>query len=311
MLTLGEPSHPFNTRLSMRANAPLLKPQIPILLIIGGSGRLGGVLRRAWSLPGTLAPRAVWQARRVGDFAAQGGPSVVFDPLAAPQALAAAVRSADAVLVLAGVVSGDAEALRLNTTLAQAVVRVAAGKPVFLTSSAAVYGAPRGTTSLRETDDLSPASSYGAAKFEMERALRGTPGVSILRIGNVAGADALLGRQAPPEGRALDILPSGHGPARSYIGPQALARAIGRLARLAVAGAALPDVLNLALPGTVTMDALLRAAGESWQARPAPECVIPRVELDVRRALALGLVPEMPATAAAIVEDLRAIGAPA
>ena len=40
---------------------------------------------------------------------------------------------------------------------------------------------------------------------------------------------------------------------------------------------------------------------------PAPEGVIPVVALDVRRAVALGLVPEAPARAAVIVADLASL----
>lgn len=141
----------------------------------------------------------------------------------------------------------------------------------------------------------------------MEAALAGRAGAIWLRIGNVAGADALLGRAAPEGGRVLDILPDGHGPRRSFIGPQALAAALARLVRLAAAGADLPAVLNLSLAGALPMDALLAAAGETWVPRPAPASVIAHVELDVTRAVDLGLVPEAPARAAAVVADLRAL----
>lgn len=75
--------------------------------------------------------------------------------------------------------------------------------------------------------------------------------------------------------------------------------------RLAASGAALPGVINLALPGVVGMEALLRAAGESWQADPAPPGAIATVELAVARALALDLVPDLPVTAAGLIADLR------
>lgn len=258
-------------------------------------------------MPGNEAPGAIWQARRADDFAALGGPSVVFDPLAQPEALAAAVAGADVVLALAGVVSGSADALEGNVILAEAVVCAAAEKPVFVASSAAVYGAPAGEAPLCEAARLAPLSPYGAAKAAMEAAVAGRPGVTVLRLGNVAGADALLGAVAPEEGRVLDIFADGHGPHRSYIGPQALALALARLVRLGAAQVPLPAVVNLALPGTVTMDALLAASGEGWRARAAPAGAIGRVALDVSRAVALGLVPQWPASAAAIVQDLATL----
>lgn len=288
----------------MRSFTTNLKPEIPRLLVLGGSGRLGGLLRRVWSLPGAAAPQAVWQARRPGDFAAFGGPSVVFDPLAAPAALAAAVAGADAVLMLAGPTRGSAEALAAHAALAAAVLAAAGGRPVLLASSAAVYGRPAGRP-CHEEDPPAPVSDYGRAKAQMEAVAAGRPGAVVLRIGNVAGADALLGQPAPPGGRRLHVFPDGRAPRRSYIGPQALARALARLVRLATAGAALPGVINLALSGVVGMDALLRAAGESWRADPAPPEAIETVELAVDRALALGLVPDLPVTAAGLLADLR------
>ncbi|TQD35755.1 NAD-dependent epimerase/dehydratase family protein [Rhodobacter capsulatus] len=288
----------------MRSFTSNLKPEFPRLLVLGGSGRLGGLLRRVWSLPGTAAPPLVWQARRPGDFVAFGGPTVVFDPLAEPEALARAVRAAEAVLLLAGPTRGTAAEMAAHRDLAAAVLDCAGGRPVLLASSAAVYGRPAGPLCAEE-DAPAPISDYGRAKVAMEAVAAGRPGAVVLRIGNVAGADALLGQPAPPGGRRLHVFPDGLAPRRSYIGPQALARGLARLVRLAASGAALPGVINLALPGVVGMEALLRAAGESWQADPAPPGAIASVELAVARALALDLVPDLPVTAAGLIADLR------
>lgn len=293
----------------MRSFRSNLKPEFPRLLVLGGSGRLGGLLRRVWSLSGGVAPQTVWQARRPGDFAAFGGPTVVFDPLAEPEALARAVASAAAVLLLAGPTRGTAAEMAAHRDLAAAVLDRAGGRPVLLASSAAVYGRPAGRL-CHEDDPPAPVSDYGRAKVAMEAVAAGRPGAVVLRIGNVAGADALLGQAAPPGGRRLHVFADGLAPRRSYIGPQALARALARLVRLSVCGAAgggatLPGVINLALPGAVGMEALLRAAGESWQADPAPPEAIASVELAVDRALALGLVPDLPVTAAGLIADLR------
>ncbi len=281
------------------------------LLVLGGSGRLGGLLRRAWQVGGGgdvagagLVP--VWQARQPRAFAGLGGPTVVFDPLHDPGALRAAVRAADVVLMLAGPTRGSAQDLAVHADLARAVLHAADGRAVIFASSAAVYGAPVAGP-CREEDAPAPLTDYGRAKLAMERVAAGVPGASVLRIGNVAGADALLGAPPSPGGRVLDILPAGHAPRRSYITPQALALALGRLARLAAAGGRLPGLLNLALPGAVGMDALLRAAGESWRTRPASPGVIDTVVLDVTRAQALGLVPEWPADARQIVAELRGL----
>ena len=284
----------------------LCKTTPPRLLVLGGSGRLGALLRRAWQRPGAAGLVPIWQARRPSDFAAFGGPTVVFDPLADPGALQAAVHAADVVLLLAGPTRGSARELAVHADLARAVLDTMPGQPVILASSAAIYGAPPSGT-CHEADTPAPLSDYGRAKLAMETVAAKVPGAIVLRIGNVAGADALLGVQPPPGGRVLDILPGGHAPRRSYIGPQALAAALGRLARLAATERALPGLLNLALPGAVGMDALLQAAGESWRAQPAPPGVIDTVALDVTRAQDLGLVPEWPATAQQIVADLHGL----
>ena len=258
------------------------------LLILGGNGRLARLLRPAFTLL-SAPPACIWQARQ-----AAPGIDLVFDPLSAPEALTAAMARAEVTLVLAGRIQGTAEDLAVNTSLALAALAAAAGRPVLLASSAAVYGAGQGP--LREEGPVQPLAPYGAAKLAMEAAAAkaGGPQCS-LRIGNVAGADALLGQEAPTGGRVLDVFGDGHGPARSYIGPLALAVALDRLAARAAAGESLPACLNLALPGVVGMDDLLRAAGETFRPRPAPPTAIASVELDVSRALALGLVPAPPA----------------
>ncbi|WP_339107989.1 NAD(P)-dependent oxidoreductase [Thioclava sp. GXIMD4216] len=282
------------------------------LLAIGATGRLGRVLVPVWrrtEFGQAAAVELVVQARREG----RGG-DVVFDPLAEPDALQRAVGAADVVLGLAGVTAGSAEDMALNVTLAQAFCAAAqqAGKPVILASSASVYGRPSTEAPLAgrpfpEAAPLAPISEYGRAKQAMERMAQDYPACCCLRIGNVAGADALLGHAAPEGGRVLDVFAEGealHGPLRSYIGPVTLAQAILRLARFMAAGASVPQVINLAEAGVVDMAALLAAAGISYQTRPAPDTAIARVELDVSRALALGLVPERPVRADRLVGEV-------
>jgi NDP-hexose 4-ketoreductase len=276
------------------------------LLILGGTGRLARLLRPAFELL-PLPPVCLWQGRQVGK-----GVDLCFDPLAEPEALAAAIGQAEVTLMLAGRITGTAEELAVNSALAAATLTAAAGRPVLLASSAAVYGQERGR--LCEDGPALPAAPYGAAKLAMERVAQAATQGSFccLRIGNVAGADALLGRVAPAGGRKLDVFDTGRSPARSYIGPVALAHAIERLAVLAASGAGLPERLNLALPGAVEMADLLRAAGAAFHPQPAPPGAIPCVELDVSRAIALGLIPADGATDSAaqardILVDLRRV----
>ncbi len=243
---------------------------------MGAGGRIGAMLRRNWPGDGVI-----WQSR--GALAGPG--AVQIDPLGDPAGLARAAQGCGAVLCLAGVVPGAGD-LAQNALLARAAVRVGAmvGARVFLTSSAAVYGRAAGM--LEEDRALSPQSAYGRAKVRMERegAMLGAElgvGVTSLRIGNVAGADAILGGWR--EGFTLDQFADGRTPRRSYIGPVTLARVLWELTQAADVPDVLPDVLNVAQPGTVEMGALLAAAGLAWTARPAPEGAIEEVALDVTR----------------------------
>lgn len=249
------------------------------------------MLRRHWAGTG-FGKRAIWQGRKAG-------PGItVLDPLAEPDALARAAAGADVILCLAGVTGGDPAALALNSALAEAAIGAAADTGadpgtrarVLLTSSAAVYGAALydesnpDQTLFREDTPLtehSALSQYGRAKLEMEQrgarmgADLGVP-VTALRIGNVAGADAILGGWRP--GFQLDRFRDGRTPRRSYVGPVTLARMLGDLAAASV----LPPVLNVAAPGVVEMGALLDAAGLEWTPRVAGAAAIGRVALDVQ-----------------------------
>lgn len=293
------------------------------ILVLGGTGRLGTLLRRAWSAsagsgrglqpPDDRAPPSlIWQCRRLA-AGRTGDP--LFDPLADRDAFRDAARGMDAILTLAGVVAGDGAALAANAALALAsleAARAAGVGQVFAISSAAVYGRVAGAA--HETSVPRPLSDYGRAKLAMETAAAdwvartgaGAPSVTCLRIGNVAGADQLLGATRDAGSRPLDLLADGRGPARSYIGPQALAAQIAALAARAKAGMVLPGIINLALEGTVRMDDLLAADGRGWLPRAAPAGLIGEVRLDVTRLAGLIGAPAR-AEAAAIVADLRAL----
>jgi len=247
------------------------------VLLLGASGRLGRMVQAFWPTDTELLCHS--RSVRPG--------YVSFDPLSDAQALCTAMEGRRAVLCLSGITPAHAAAsgnpLSLNAALALAAVRAAgrAGVPrLLLASSAAVYGAAQGP--LSEDMICKPASEYGQAKLEMERdafaAARDCgQAVTMLRIGNVAGADAILGGWR--EGMQLDVLPDGTTPARSYIGPANLSRAIHRLCT----ADDLPGIVNVAAPGVVHMGALLDAAGRAWTAREAGPAAIARVELETKR----------------------------
>ncbi|WP_273523523.1 NAD-dependent epimerase/dehydratase family protein [Rhodosalinus sediminis] len=277
----------------------------PRLLVVGGSGRVGRLLARAWAAaPPSLAP--LWQSRRGGAGALRwapldagaGGLTRQLD--AAPAAM----------LVLAGVTPGPGAALEDNAALAAACLDAAraAGIPrVLYASSSAVYGAP-GARPFREDDAPAPVSAYGAAKLAAEHACAAARGAGLevcaLRIGNVFGADALTtnaARLGPGEALAIDRFADGAGPERSYIGPATLARVLGALA---ADPAPLPETLNLAAPGRVAMADLATAAGLPWRWTPAPEGAVRRLLLDCSALAARVPVVAAEGTARGIAGEL-------
>ena len=266
------------------------------LVITGAGGRLGRLLRCLWpeALDGRLVP--VWYARKPlipGVFSWNMGVD------AAPDLPAGAV-----ILHLAGSVATLAE-YRASTLAICAAARVSGARHLFVASSGAVYR-PQALESREETP-VAPATAYGTAKLSAEQAARDAMpvGLTLLRIGNIAGADALLGGNGPGRRVVLDPVAGQNGPERSYISPTALAAVFSRLAALAVEAAALPLILNVAQPGWIAMGDLLDAAGRDWGFGPPNAGVLPRLTLATDRLAAL--LPLPATTAADLVADLASL----
>ncbi len=298
----------------------------PATLILGGNGRIAQLFRRDWADLLASDSDLRWQMRQPPAAPAQEGTRQthqdlrIFAPLEDPATLLQAAQGCDVILCLAGSIAGRGADLQDNWRLAEAALQAAAAagpRPatgrcaqVFLASSAAVYGNQSG--SLSEDSLLAPAAPYGAAKAEMEQratalALRLDVPVCMLRIGNIAGLDAILGGWRA--GFTLDQFADGRSPQRSYIGMRCLSRVMAQLLQRAILPSApLPAVLNLAQPQPVEMGDLLRAADLPFTSRPAPQTAIAEVSLDVSRLQ--GLIPAelLPqANAAQMIREWRAL----
>jgi nucleoside-diphosphate-sugar epimerase len=283
---------------------PQTEKAFPVLLVTGAAGRVGRALRAVWgeNLAGSMP--ILWQSRSL-----EGAAGLCWDigqnpPPSLPTGLI--------VLHLAGKTSGTPEVLAQNATATEAVCAatlVARGAHVFVMSSAAVY-AP-GPLPLSEDVAPAPVSPYGVAKLAAERVaaavLAGSgTGLTILRLANLAGADALLGNAAPGKMVTLDpIAGQAGGPERSYIGPRVLAQVLATLILRMAAGGVLPDVINLAQQPPVSMAALLQARGQDWVFGLPRSDAVARVVLDTGRLAGLTDLPQT--SPAALIADMASL----
>lgn len=232
------------------------------ILVLGSTGRVGRLLRLAWAKNPPEGVELILQSRDASGVQWRPGQPLPFGKL-------------DAVIALWGVTQGDADALAMNRELALEAQHVAArcgAVRVLHCSSIAVYAPKNGV--LTEGDPTYPANPYGLAKLEMEQSVSALDGPQAvcLRIGSVAGAESLAASMrkswnGADEGLTLDRFADGKGPARSYIAPSDLARALVELALTAE----VPNVVNVGAPQPVHMENLLRAAHHPMEWRKAPD----------------------------------------
>ena len=267
----------------------------PPILILGGTGRLGRALARAWP-----ADRpALWQHRP--GRAAPASPALPWEILGdrpRPD-----LPPLGGILSLAGPTGNDTDLRDTTLRLARAAVHLGeeAGCRVLLASSQAVYVPSRRPPGdpLSETAHAEPLAPYGRAKRAMELAVADAAHVTCLRLGNVAGCDALAAGVAEARRTGapvtLDRFADGRGPRRAMIGAGDLAAMLPGL----FAAPALPPVLNVARRGSVGMDAVLEALGQPFDWRAAGEGALHDLALDVSALAELCEVPDADAAALA------------
>lgn len=263
------------------------------LIVTGAGGRLGRILRAAWKDGMPLRP--VWTGRGAGL-------PVQWDMLAdSPKGLPQGA----VVLHLAGVTPQDRHrAMRRNVALVPPLLqmcRETGARRLLFMSSAAVYP-PGGPWA--EPTPLAPSNPYGRSKAEAEALVRAqshTP-VTILRPGNIAGADALLGPRGPGEILLHPVPGQPGGPLRSWIGVRVLAQALAALCLRD-----LPPVLNLAQSPPLPMADLLKASGLPWRYGATPAAVPVATQDTVLLQKILPLPPADPARLAEEAEWARGV----
>ncbi|PTX58097.1 nucleoside-diphosphate-sugar epimerase [Litoreibacter ponti] len=266
---------------------------------MGASSRVGSMIARVWRAG---AFPVLTQARR-------GPCDLVWDPLAdgtAPlEAFCAKQGRLSAIVSFVGATPGGSGEMSQTAALASCLLKAAKAcgiSRVLLASSSAVYGPGQNLT---EAHPLLGSSDYARAKIDMENVAAGyrTPALNVccLRIGNVAGADALLG----PSGhhRYIDRYADGGGPMRSYIGLKSLARTLEALLGHTEP---LPYFLNVATAPPVAMEELAEHRGLDWEWREAAPHTghLQRITLDVSRLRAYVGDGVLKADAQSLVSEL-------
>ncbi|NPD15395.1 NAD(P)-dependent oxidoreductase [Xinfangfangia sp. D13-10-4-6] len=290
--------------------APLPPVVVPVV-VTGASGRVANVLRRALGLAGLGEDETglsfLWSSRggALPDIAGKttGGAArhIRWDIGAEP----APEWPRGAILLHLAGTTGAKEPGR-NPALIAAVIAACAQnavRHVVHISTAAIY-AP-GPGAARETDAPCPANPYGAAKYQTEGLLRDgdrgiAQGLTILRLGNLIGADALLGKgvvapirldPVPGETGEDGPAPLARGPLRSWIGPITFAQSLVALLQRIAAGQNLPDVINFAQSPPLGMAELLRLSGIAWEWAPPNPAVTASAVLDTTRLQGLLQMP--------------------
>lgn len=278
-------------------------------IVLGADGKLGGVLKRhalrvgrPWRFQARTQDADLFWSGQIGHPSSEA----IFQP-------------GNVLINLIGATQGDANHLHdTNVIFVEELLSKAATtgvSHVLLASSAAVYGAGH-SGMFTETSPLSPISDYARSKVRMEKVAHDfagrhtTPAITILRIGNVAGSDALLyhARKFSSQQKPMPLhrFADGQSALRSYIGPSDLFSTIDTLTEVHSG----IRTLNIAAPTAVYLEPLLEAYRSHilpdirWHDEPAPAAIPPRVVLATDRLGAVIDTSQMAQTADAIAKQV-------
>lgn len=278
---------------------------------MGANGRAGRLLAKAFAQCSKLT---------VHTHARRGSHDLIWDPIAQSkqpfEEFRVGHRTLDAVFLFFGPGShATPEELSVSSKSAVNAFKAAisANIPrVIIASTSAVY---HPGVNLTESSPINPAGSYGTIKHDFEREIgrldNGSANVSLLRIGNIAGADALLEQAVgnAQEGRiSIDKFSDGMAPIRSYISPITLAKV---LETLALYPDPIPPVLNVGATPPMHMLDLASTANLDWTWRDAPpeKAHLQRITLDCSLLAKLIGPQKLMTSPKAIIADLRQLGA--
>lgn len=236
---------------------------LPKVLVTGATGRLGKMLQTYWEKEPPLGQDVIWSSRQHANGKHRNW--LKWDLSQETTDLPADC----IVLHLAAKIKGDAGELSQNTVFAKNVLKSAErakAKHILFVSSVAVVG----TSGFLLSESMLPApvSEYAKAKFAAEQVFQAAKTnckVSILRIANVIGADALLAAAESGREVILDPVPNQEGgPVRTWIGPVTLAKTLAQLITHVATGNPIPNLLNVACQPPIPMADILNAAGYDW-----------------------------------------------
>jgi len=263
-------------------------------IVVGSTGNVGQLLAPFWESTGAsilLQYRGTAPVTNTDHL-------IMWDPNEGPNALKhwiSANELPSCMIILAGVTPRSGKDLFLNAKIISNCLEACKNLSiprVLVASSSAVYGNYLDRP-FSEYDVPRPINNYGKSKLEMEKVCMHWSNQSLqvtsLRIGNIAGADALL-MQALQSGFTdlfIDQYDDGGTPQRSYIGPKTLADTLIKLANYSDS---LPRVLNVGASVPVEMGLLANAAGLTWSKKVAKSPRSQRIILDCTRLW--GIIPE-------------------